>query len=434
MKTMKVSFLAAVLLLSCPGIRGQASFRGQNIPVSTTVNTTVYDGECDAAFNAIPDSLSSFPYLYHFTDISTGTINNRSWDFGDGSASTEQNPSHQYESAGTYHVCLTISGTYGTGTCSDQFCLDITTLDYYSLGGLAYAGEYPLNNPVNVGDTGVASLYRIINSQAVFVEDHLFQEYGYFWFGYLFEGDYMIKIGLTQGSPNYRNYFTTYFGDEITWGKSDIVNVSSTNQFEAEIHLTPVKEVAPGPGIIRGYVKFEQGTLYSMPPISQTNVILYDKYYTPLEFTHPDASGYFEFQEIPYASYYLSADATGKTASTVLVTLSSGNPVVEGINLTVFGSNVNYITDQNKDAHFLVKIFPNPVRENLHLSYYSDISAHTGFSVLDITGKELLNAVKVCNQGWNEITLPVNDLPPGIYLLRISPNDSYQGINTRFVK
>ena len=50
-----------------------------------------------------------------FTDQSTddGTITGRSWDFGDGAASTEQNPVHTYASAGTYEVTLTVTDNGG---------------------------------------------------------------------------------------------------------------------------------------------------------------------------------------------------------------------------------------------------------------------------------------------------------------------------------
>lgn len=43
-----------------------------------------------------------------FVDLSVGDINAWAWDFGDGTTSTEQNPSHTYETAGDYIVTLTI--------------------------------------------------------------------------------------------------------------------------------------------------------------------------------------------------------------------------------------------------------------------------------------------------------------------------------------
>lgn len=57
-----------------------------------------------------------------FADQSTadGDITAYSWDFGDGSTSTEQNPSHAYSTPGTYNVCLTI--TAHNPNCTETYC------------------------------------------------------------------------------------------------------------------------------------------------------------------------------------------------------------------------------------------------------------------------------------------------------------------------
>ncbi|QSZ68035.1 PKD domain-containing protein [Methanofollis aquaemaris] len=49
------------------------------------------------------------PLAVTFTDLSTGNVTAWEWDFGDGTNSTEQNPAHTYENAGTYTVSLTVS-------------------------------------------------------------------------------------------------------------------------------------------------------------------------------------------------------------------------------------------------------------------------------------------------------------------------------------
>ncbi|MCI5195498.1 MAG: PKD domain-containing protein [Candidatus Electrothrix sp. AW5] len=61
-----------------------------------------------------------------FTDSSTdsdGSIASRSWNFGDGDSSTEQNPSHIYTAEGTYTVTLTVADNDGAFTSTSQ---DIT--------------------------------------------------------------------------------------------------------------------------------------------------------------------------------------------------------------------------------------------------------------------------------------------------------------------
>src|SRR5262245_57583448 len=50
-----------------------------------------------------------FPLTVKFNDVSTGTVTNWSWDFGNGNTSTLQNPSAVFSTPGTYDVTLTVS-------------------------------------------------------------------------------------------------------------------------------------------------------------------------------------------------------------------------------------------------------------------------------------------------------------------------------------
>ncbi|MDL2260975.1 PKD domain-containing protein [Methanimicrococcus sp. OttesenSCG-928-J09] len=68
-----------------------------------------------ANFNA--DVLSGIaPHPVQFTDLSTGEPTSWSWDFGDGSTSTEKNPKHTYQKSGYYNVTLTVKNAYGQST------------------------------------------------------------------------------------------------------------------------------------------------------------------------------------------------------------------------------------------------------------------------------------------------------------------------------
>jgi PKD repeat protein len=53
------------------------------------------------------------PLIVQFTDASTDATG-WSWDFGDGSTSTSQNPAHTYATSGTYTVTLTTTNSFGT--------------------------------------------------------------------------------------------------------------------------------------------------------------------------------------------------------------------------------------------------------------------------------------------------------------------------------
>jgi len=68
-----------------------------------------------AAFTLNPAS-GLAPLTVQFTNQSTGNITNYIWNFGDGTLSTDVNPSHQYLLPGTYVVTLLASGPGGLGT------------------------------------------------------------------------------------------------------------------------------------------------------------------------------------------------------------------------------------------------------------------------------------------------------------------------------
>lgn len=63
--------------------------------------------------------------LVNFTDL-TGSASSWSWNFGDGNTSTDQNPSHQYLSSGTYTVTLNVSNCINSDTEIKPSYLNIT--------------------------------------------------------------------------------------------------------------------------------------------------------------------------------------------------------------------------------------------------------------------------------------------------------------------
>jgi len=66
-------------------------------------------------FTASPTS-GDAPLTVNFTDQSTNNPSSWNWDFGDGSNSTEQSPSHMYNDMGQYDVTLTATNQSGSDT------------------------------------------------------------------------------------------------------------------------------------------------------------------------------------------------------------------------------------------------------------------------------------------------------------------------------
>ena len=85
-----------------------------------------------ANFTAKPRS-GDGPLVVQFTDNSIGHVSSRLWDFGDGTTSTEQNPTHtyMYKNIADYTVSLSITGMGGSDTETKTNYIHLNTPPIY---------------------------------------------------------------------------------------------------------------------------------------------------------------------------------------------------------------------------------------------------------------------------------------------------------------
>ena len=83
--------------------------------VSDTIHLSVAYPPPAARFTFSPTE-GRVPLEISFYDSSTGNINSRHWDFGDGDTDTTTNPKHTYDRSGFYTVTLIVSGLGGNDT------------------------------------------------------------------------------------------------------------------------------------------------------------------------------------------------------------------------------------------------------------------------------------------------------------------------------
>ncbi|MFH1320986.1 MAG: PKD domain-containing protein [Bacteroidota bacterium] len=105
------------------------SSTSQTITVNTTGTyfVSVTDGSCSISdtIEVIVTTMPQAGFNYNITGLSATFSDSSisaysySWDFGDDSSSTQQNPTHTYGSTGTYTVCLTVSNACGLDTACE---------------------------------------------------------------------------------------------------------------------------------------------------------------------------------------------------------------------------------------------------------------------------------------------------------------------------
>ena len=92
-------------------------------------DTIIINYETLLAGFSITDTIGCFPLTTYFTDesVSTNTINNWGWDFGDNSNSILENPNHDYTESNSYEVVHSIVSVNGcVDTIIKQINIDIT--------------------------------------------------------------------------------------------------------------------------------------------------------------------------------------------------------------------------------------------------------------------------------------------------------------------
>ena len=66
------------------------------------------------------------PLAVKFTDQSAGNVSRWNWDFGDGQQDESRNPGHEYTTAGSFTVTLTVRGPGGSATKTRESYIRVT--------------------------------------------------------------------------------------------------------------------------------------------------------------------------------------------------------------------------------------------------------------------------------------------------------------------
>ncbi len=120
---------------------------------------------CNALFSFNPDPID--PFIYHFIDLSTGNPDLWLWDFGDGTFSTLQNPTHTYSTTGPFQVCLTITNNDSLNFCTSTYC-DLIITDSIIICFANFQANSAPSNPL---------AYHFINQSSPNI-DHWLWDFG----------------------------------------------------------------------------------------------------------------------------------------------------------------------------------------------------------------------------------------------------------------
>lgn len=339
---------------------------------------------CDASFT-YADSLGSVSF--NGSTTATGFVITYNWDFGDGQTGNGQNPTHDYFAAGTYTVCVTANDFFSG--CSDTMCQTITIT----------TPVIPVcNSTINVaGNTDGA-------------------------------------VSLTAQPFSLTNVYGWDFGDGST-GTGVIVQHTYAASGTYNVCLNTTNPT-------NGCTSQTCTTLVVVVPVISPCEASYT--YTD------DGTGSFSFTGATAATGFgLSyvwdfGDAgTGNTQNPTHVYTASGDYIVcftvnkffpactDSICQTVTVEFTG-IQKLSIDAASII-MAPNPVKDNLTLSYTLNNNAKVSIEIYNVLGKEILN-ISEPNQafGQHNNTINLSGIAAGSYILKLNVDGNV--INRKMIK
>lgn len=397
-----------------------------------TVYINIDSTQCNAAFTYELDTLNNTPHTFIFYDHSDGEIDTWYWDFGDGTFSQEQNPTHIYSISGSYDVCLVISGNAGGITCSSTVCIQVSTMEYYNFGGQAFIENYPINiDSTDNANIGIAYLYRKINNSWEYMDQKEFWKYGYYWFANKPVGEYLIKTELKENSLDYYDFAPSYHLNSSSWKGATIFTLSNDQQFAINVSFTELASKPVGIGSISGNVigDISCGT-FSNINIDHVLVHLFDRNNVLVDYTYTNEIGYYEFSGLGIENYAVAAEYSGRYSERTNLTLSNIEPSLSDIYLVVYCSHILDISETTTNT--LIQTYPpqpNPASNKISCRINSKINTSARISIINFNGRVVFdNSISII-EGNQAITTDISQLNSGIYMMNISSlENNYQEI------
>lgn len=395
------------------------------------ISAQPFGKNCEASFSYLQDEGNHL--IVNFTNTSTGNITSYFWDFGDGSTFYGEDPSHAFPFTGEFTVCLTVSNTDTINPCSDSACrtIRVDILPQYNVGGLLFAGTYPINNPLPTGDTAFAYLYRFEPAGLVPVDTIFFDTLGYFWFMGVPEGKYFLKTGLIESSARIAQFLPAYHGNCLLWTDADTLFVDQ-NVYNVNIYMVNGKPIALGEGHIQGTLVMEQGTGGTIP-LEKGQVVLADAAGIPYYCVYSGPSGEFVFNQVPQGQYQIFSEYTARFSQKVDLLLDENTPSADSLEIKVYAS-ISGIDDLLEPNAGNVNIFPNPVSRVMKVQISLRQPELIEVRIFSHMGQLVRNAGWQLPAGKFQQEINLADLQPAIYLITIQDSHSRWQIIKKFVK
>lgn len=388
------------------------------------------------------------------------TTLNYSWDFGDSTTGTGQNPVHTYASSGTYVACLTVSDT--GGFCTYMIC--DTVVVYIA--------------PPNCSVTWTNQSF---NGQQTFTPQPVDPNWTYTWdFGdgspiangfiathtYTLTGTYTVCLTVLDTTNNCTSQFCDTVNVTIscnaTWTNQNIAGQQTFTAQPINPGWTYTWDFgdasAPGNGFITTHTYAAAGTytvcltiydsatactsqfcdtvqivMQSNCPVTFTNIYLAGNMaFTPTPFS-PLNTYVWDFGDAtaPFTGLLANHTYAAPGTYTVCVTMTTFQGCTDTFCDTVIVPNTIGV-DEVADEQMQLSLAPNPANENVTMTFTSLQSGEFILEITDLTGRVIHEEIISVVQGENRKEISLMEIAPGMYMINM--RDAQHAAQSRLIR
>lgn len=294
---------------------------------------------------------------------------------------------------------------------------------------------YRLHGTVSLGSTtnnGLATLYVIRKQYDSLIMDTVLTAIdstvtaasgGNYNFNYtaIPYGTLLLKAALKSSHPSYSSFLPTYYSSSLNW--SGATKLTASNFAPANTtNITMIGGTNPGgPGFIGGSVLVGANKTTAIgDPLSNKVLLLTNAAGQAVAYTYSDASGQFQFNNLPLGNYLLFGDAWGKTNPPLSIALtSSKNSITDVVfeeNNKTFKGHIGNVSVAGSPKLGLLSAYPNPVTDYVQIRGLDQITGSKTIILSDVRGA-VLDRQTV--ETGSVAKIQTSQLASGIYLIQV---------------
>ncbi len=313
--------------------------------------------------------------------------------------------------------CVTVVDASG---CESSACYQFGEPEYNELSGYVY--YWDSTNQVQEGWVILYGLTAIGGLQALDTAE--ITNGGYYTFGEVAPGSYILRAILGEGDPEFDNYLPTYFGNVLNWEDATTVVIPANNWWLYHIILIE-GEIPEGPGVISGtiiegpgFTSDDEVDDRDDTPIEDVSVFLLSDTGVPLGYDLSNADGEFSFPDLAWGTYQLVVEIPGLPQAEYWVTIGPDQPEVTDIVFVVTDESITTgVEDWLEET--AVSVFPQPAGNQVQIRFDLPEAANLQLQILDSTGKVLLQKSARFESGLQSLELNTSEWAQGLYFYNL---------------